>query len=321
MRILLLGSTGFLGRHAAERLRALPDVRLLLGGRNLGSDLEADLTADPEVLASALRLAAPDVVVNCAGLVAGSAVRLTDVNARGPAALCEAMRDTVPAARLVHLGSAAEYGPCVPGEPVTESAATRPLGPYGATKLAGTVAVTASGVDAVVLRVFNPVGPGAPSSGLPGRLAAELRRAGEWGRVRVGDLSAHRDFVDVRDVADAVAAAVAAENPLPPIVNIGSGQPVQVRELASLLVGAAGFTGKLDEAGGGSARSAAVPWQAADVSAARTALGWRPRRALAESVADLWHAAVAGGGAGAGAGSGSGPGSGSGSVREAIGPA
>jgi nucleoside-diphosphate-sugar epimerase len=310
VRILLLGSTGFLGAHTATRLRALPDVRLLLGGRTLGSDLEADLTADPEVLASALRLAAPDVVVNCAGLVAGSAVRLTDVNARGPAALCEAMRDTVPDARLVHLGSAAEYGPTVPGEPVAESAPTRPLGPYGATKLAGTVAVTVSGVDAVVLRVFNPVGPGAPAAGLPGLLTAELRRAGGRGRVRVGDLSAYRDFVDVRDVADAVAAAVTAQGSLPPVLNIGSGHPTQVRELAALLVEAAGFAGHLDAAGDGSGRSAAVPWQAADVSAARTALGWRPRRTLAESVADLWQSA--GGGAGA---------MGSGPVQAVSGPA
>ncbi|MEU0374583.1 NAD(P)-dependent oxidoreductase [Streptomyces sp. NPDC006283] len=289
MRILLLGATGFLGSATAERLRELPGARLLLGGRAPASDLEIDLTAGPEQLSHALRRAAPDAVVNCAGLVAGSAVQMTDVNARGPAALSEAMRDTVPAARLVHLGSAAEYGPSADGEPLAESAATRPLGPYGATKLAGTVAVTASGVDSVVLRVFNPVGPGAPASGLPGRLAAELWRAGEQGTIRVGDLSAYRDFVDVRDVADAVAAAAVADGPLPPILNVGSGRPTRVRELAVLLVRAAKFAGRLEEAGGGSARSAAVLWQSADISAARAVLGWRPRRELARSVADLWQ--------------------------------
>ncbi|MDG4866385.1 NAD-dependent epimerase/dehydratase family protein, partial [Streptomyces sp. T-3] len=109
------------------------------------------------------------------------------------AALCEALREAAPTARLVHLGSAAEYGPTRPHTPVTEETATRPQGPYGATKLAGTTAVTTSGLDAVVLRVFNPVGPGAPASSLPGRLAAELLRAGPAGEVRVGDLSAYRD--------------------------------------------------------------------------------------------------------------------------------
>jgi nucleoside-diphosphate-sugar epimerase len=294
VRILLIGSTGFLGAHAAARLSGLPDVRLLVSGPSPTADVPLDLTGAPDVIADALLRAAPDAVVNCAGRVAGSAVQLTDVNARGPAALCEAMDEVLPAARLVHLGSAAEYGPAEYGVPVAESAATRPLGPYGATKLAGTVAVTSSELDAVVLRVFNPVGPGAPAAGLPGRLAAQLRRAGAHGTVRVGDLSAHRDFVDVRDVADAVARAATAQGPLPPVLNIGSGRATAVRDLAQTLVRVAGFAGQLDEGGEGSARSSAVAWQCADTAAAETALGWRPRRALADSLADLWKSPPSG---------------------------
>ncbi|MBT2385489.1 NAD(P)-dependent oxidoreductase, partial [Streptomyces sp. ISL-11] len=176
MRILVLGTTGFLGRHAVESLRALPGARVLDGGRAPGAALPVDLaTADPARLAAALREAAPHTVVNCAGAVGGSAVALTGANARGPAVLCEALREAAPRTRLIHLGSAAEYGPT--DRPLTETDPTRPVGLYGATKLAGTLAVTGSGLDAVVLRVFNPVGPGAPRASLPGRLAAELRRA------------------------------------------------------------------------------------------------------------------------------------------------
>ncbi|MGX1881635.1 NAD-dependent epimerase/dehydratase family protein [Streptomyces sp. NPDC055287] len=289
MRILVLGSTGFLGGHTAEQLRALPGVRLLGGGRSPAADVPLDLSADPDVLARALRGARPDVVVNCAGLVAGSPVQLTDVNARGPAALCEALLAAAPGARLVHLGSAAEYGPTAHGVAVAEDAATRPQGPYGATKLAGTAAVTAAGLDAVVLRVFNPVGPGAPTAGLPGRLAGELRRAGASGTVRVGDLSAYRDFVDARDVARAAVLAATLPGPLPPVLNIGSGRATAVREIARGLVRAAGFGGGVEETSGGSARSSAVSWQCADIAAARAALGWQPRLTLAESLSDLWR--------------------------------
>ncbi|PSJ24743.1 NarL family transcriptional regulator, partial [Streptosporangium nondiastaticum] len=177
MRILVLGGTGFLGRHAAERLRALPGARVLHAGRSPRADLPLDLArGDTARLASALRKAAPHAVVNCAGAVGGSAVDLTGVNALGPAVLCAALAEAAPQARLVHLGSAAEYGPA--DRPLTETDPARPAGLYGAAKLAGTLAVTGSGLDAAVLRVFNPVGPGAPAASLPGVAGAPARPDG-----------------------------------------------------------------------------------------------------------------------------------------------
>ncbi|MFI6034545.1 NAD-dependent epimerase/dehydratase family protein [Streptomyces sp. NPDC051315] len=310
MRILVLGHTGYLGRHVVERLRALPGATVLGGGRSPAADLPVDLaTVRPERLAKALAAAAPDTVVNCAGATGGDAVTLAEVNARGPAVLCAALREAAPAARLVHLGSAAEYGPGVPGVPVTESAATRPAGPYGATKLAGTVAVTASGLDAVVLRVGNPVGPGAPPSGLPGRLAGLLRAAGPDpdAVLRLGDLSAYRDFVDVRDVARAAVLAVTVPGRLPPVLNIGGGRAVPVRELVHGLIRRAGFPGRIEEeatgpsgvtgptgptgptGSAGSSRSAEVSWQCSDITAAEAALGWRPAHTLDDALAALWE--------------------------------
>jgi NDP-hexose 4-ketoreductase len=294
MRILVLGSTGYLGGHVEEHLRALPGAQVLLGGRAPGAEFTIDLAciAVPR-LSRVLASVAPDAVVNCAGATGGDAVTLAEVNARGPAVLCAALASAAPAARLVHLGSAAEYGPGVPGSPVRESAATRPLGPYGATKLAGTVAVAASGLDAVVLRVGNPVGPGAPATGLPGRITALLHEAGADPEavLRLGDLSAHRDFVDVRDVARAAVLAATLPGPLPPVLNVGGGAAVPVRELVRRLAGVAGFRGRIEEASGGSARSAHVSWQCSDITAAGESLGWRPSHPLDASLAALWTAA------------------------------
>ncbi|MFF2134152.1 NAD-dependent epimerase/dehydratase family protein, partial [Streptomyces olivochromogenes] len=158
MRILVLGFTGYLGGHVVEHLRALPGARVFGGGRSPGAELDIDLaTARTDGLAKTLASAAPDAVINCAGSTDGDAVTLAEINSRGPAVLCAALREAAPSARLVHLGSAAEYGPGIPDTRVTEASATRPVTPYGATKLAGTVTVTASGLDGVVLRVGNPV--------------------------------------------------------------------------------------------------------------------------------------------------------------------
>ncbi|MGK5642244.1 NAD-dependent epimerase/dehydratase family protein [Streptomyces sp. URMC 126] len=292
MRILVLGATGFLGRHAAEQLRALPGARVLDGGRSPGSALPCDLAgADAADLAVALRGAAPDAVVNCAGATGGSATVLTATNARGPAVLCEALRQAAPSARLVHLGSSAEYGAGGGARSLTESAPAAPLGLYGATKLAGTLAVTGSGLDALVLRVFNPLGPGSPPGSLPGRLAEGIREAGPDGVVRTGDLSAHRDFVDARDVARAVVLAVTASEPVTGVLNIGSGTARTAREVAEGLARAAGFRGRFAEDGAGSPRSAALAWQQADVTAAERTLGWRPEHPFDTTLADLWAAA------------------------------
>ncbi|MGW4982153.1 NAD-dependent epimerase/dehydratase family protein [Streptomyces mirabilis] len=294
MRILVLGFTGYLGGHVVEHLRALPGARVFGGGRSPDAELDIDLTtARTDGLAKTLASAAPDAVINCAGSTDGDAVTLAEVNSRGPAVLCAALREAAPSARLVHLGSAAEYGPGTPDTRVTETSATRPVTPYGATKLAGTVTVTTSGLDAVVLRVGNPVGPGAPPTGLPGRIAGLLRAAGPDpdAVIRLGDLSAYRDFVDVRDVARAAVLAATSPGLLPHVLNIGGGRAVPVRELVRTLARTAGFRGRIEEDGGGSARSGAVSWQCSDIAAAGDSLDWRPSYALEESLAALWAAA------------------------------
>lgn len=287
MRVLVTGGTGFLGAHvvaAAERA----GLSVVAAARSAGR--RVDLAGDPRAVAALVADVAPDVVVNCAGATAGSTAALTAANLVGVDCLLGALRSSAPRARLVHFGSAAEYGRGEPGVPVGETVAPQPVGAYGVTKLAGTRLVELArdaGLDAVVLRVFNPVGPGAPAGSLPGRLVAALRLGGE---VRLGPLDAVRDFVDARDVADAALAAALAPALPHPVLNVGCGRGTPVRALVKELVALAGHAGVVREDAPGSPRSADVPWQQADIALARADLGWRPRRPLAVSLADLWAA-------------------------------
>ena len=296
MRLLIIGASGFLGGHVRRRARAA-GLDVVTAGRSPLPDSPrhrlADLAADgPAAIAAMLADVAPEAVVNCAGATAGPPGALVAANIEGTYALVTAMLRS--AARLVHLGSAAEYGRAEPGVPVTEQIPATPAGMYGVTKLAGTRlvgAAAAAGLDAVVLRVFNPVGPGAPVASLAGRLAAELRRALAHGtEVRLGPLDAVRDFVDARDVADAVLAAVTARSLPHTVLNVGSGRAVPVRAMVAELIAASGYRGTVHEDAPAQPRSPDIPWQQADISRAGNDLGWRPRRDLATSLGDLWAA-------------------------------
>ncbi|MEV6182511.1 NAD-dependent epimerase/dehydratase family protein [Streptomyces sp. NPDC052015] len=317
MRVLLIGANGYIGRFVADRLLADPAVQLTALGRGDDADVRFDLaTGSPGALTRFLDAVHPQVVVNCAGATRGGARELTRHNTVAVATVCEALRRSGCGARLVQIGCGAEYGPSQAGSSTAEDAVPRPGGPYGVSKLAATELVLGSGLDAVVLRVFSPAGPGTPAGSPLGRLAEAMRRAMQSGdgELKLGGLGAQRDFVDVRDVARAVHAASlsAAQG----VINIGSGRAVRLRDAAAILARVAGYGGALHELDGppgahlrpaighpradsDHAAPVAYPypdgcgsWQQADVRTARDRLGWRPRINLEESLADIWMEAA-----------------------------
>ncbi|MEU0694699.1 NAD-dependent epimerase/dehydratase family protein [Streptomyces niveus] len=321
MRVLLLGANGFLGRFVADRLLADPAVHLTALGRGDDADVRFDLAGgSPGALTRFLDAVHPGVVINCAGATRGGARDLTRHNTVAVATVCEALRRSGCGARLVQLGCSSEYGPSQPGSSTAEDAVPRPGGPYGVSKLAASELVLGAGLDAVVLRVFSPVGPGTPAGSPLGRLAEAMRRAMQSGdgELKLGGLGVQRDFVDVRDVARAVHAASlsAAQG----VVNIGTGRAVRLRDAAAVLARVAGYGGALHEldtptgpprpvhatlgpprgehpaeqlgAGPFPYPDGCGGWQQADVRTARDRLGWRPRINLEESLADIWMEAA-----------------------------
>jgi nucleoside-diphosphate-sugar epimerase len=194
-----------------------------------------EVAATPDLLASVVRHLRPSVVINCAGRQRGTDDELTAANVDLVNILVEVTGRV--GARLVHMGSAAEYGD--PGPlPVSETAVCQPLSPYGTTKLAGTQAVTnayAGGADAVVLRPFNVVGPGLRADGPVSDLVTAVRDLpSAGGEVTVGNAAMVRDFVTLDFVARAVLAA--ASRPIAvPILNVCSGRGLALGDLGLAL--------------------------------------------------------------------------------------
>ena len=306
MRIVLVGANGFLGSHIAQAFQA-NDLEFFAFSRAKPNDdfrrgdprgcPALDLvTAGATGISDVLEHLQPTVIVNAVGALTGSESELEAANLSSVQNLLEAAQKTSPNARVIQLGSAAEYGPVdrgsgEPGSSVHEDAICNPIGLYANLKLKATQLMLDSDLETVTLRIANPVGPGTPETLLPGAIAQRLRTAilENASEIRSGPLSDYRSYVDARDIAQAVLVVARAENP-PRLINIASPRAVQVREVVSELVRISGFRGKLiEETDLASNRSSAVPWQQADISRA-LALGWRPRFTLQESLADLWRA-------------------------------
>lgn len=293
-RVLLFGASGFLGRHVRQALETHPGITSVsCPGRQRHDLIRGELSELVELVSAE----APQAVVACTGRLTGNGHDLVMANTAATAKLVEAVAAAAPGARLVRLGSAAEYGPVQTGQSVREDHPAAPVGEYGVSQLAATRLVELAGaagrLDGVVLRVFNPIGAGLHSDNVLGRAAVLLREAGAAGasEITLGSLAAYRDFVDARDVATAVLAAILAPTLPERVFNVASGAAVPVRDAVRLLADAAGFAGGIREEGTGPGRSAAVSWMRADVSRAARILGWAPAHELADSVKALWNTA------------------------------
>jgi GDP-4-dehydro-6-deoxy-D-mannose reductase len=299
---LVTGGSGFLGRHVLDAIASGGVEPVALGrkappGWPSGRFVRGDLD-DPLDLACALGSVRPDVVIHAAGRTPPALAQdLFRANVGGLARLIEALRHLGRPARLVVAGSAAELGP-VPADrlPADESCPCRPADPYGLSKWAATRLALAAGgpLEVVVGRIFNPIGPGLPSTQAFGRFASLLAAPGpDPLRLRVGDLDARRDFVDVRDAASALV-ALGSRGRAGSIYHVGTGHSRSVGEGLEALVRLSGRRVVVESSGPGRGPSDSR----ADASRLAADAGWRPRFDFGRSLADLWAAASAGARAG-----------------------
>jgi nucleoside-diphosphate-sugar epimerase len=296
--VAVLGASGFLGRHVCRRLTELGISHTTIG-RTRRPDVDAAIdlvTAGQQEVNQLLHEICPTAVINCSGAVRGSVGDLTRGNVVAAHALLSALGESAPSARLVQLGSSAEYGAVAVHEPMDERTPTLAGSPYGFTKLAASELVQharAGGIDAIVLRIFNVSGPESPTSTMLGGLVEQLANAGSGPSVTVDSLDGWRDYVDVRDVANAICLAAISQT-VPPVANIGSGTPIQTRDWVAQLIAVSGTNARViekdDPSRAHKASAATVAWQCADITTATTHLDWSPAIDVATSIRDTWEA-------------------------------
>jgi nucleoside-diphosphate-sugar epimerase len=296
---LVFAGTSFVGGPLCAALRR-QGARVVATARGTPPDgaVSCDLTRPDQVEAVVAR-ERPDWVVQCAGATrTGDPGELYCLHVGGTLAVLGAVARHAPGAVVALLGSAAEYGPLPPEDfPITEDAPCRPATFFAASKLAQTglarCAAREWSLRVLTVRPFNVVGPGLPEHYFAAALARRLlrlRAEGGPAEFPVANLDATRDFVDVRDVADALVALLTVAPPGPgemAVYNVASGVEVPLREVAGRLGRLAGDFRPVDGGGGGS--RGGVSRSRGDPTRLRRATGWVPRQTWQQSVDDLWR--------------------------------
>ncbi|MCZ6861788.1 MAG: GDP-mannose 4,6-dehydratase [Alphaproteobacteria bacterium] len=307
MRVLITGARGFVGPYLMEALRRAcgGDVAVIAtskeGGTHpvFGQTEALDVTNETAVGAIIARHQ-PTHVIHLAAVASRSAALADPKNAwrvhvQGALNMAHAILDEAPDCRLLHVGSGLVYGESAKsGLPLDETALLAPVDDYAVTKAAADLALGAlarRGLKVLRMRPFNHTGPGQEEAFVVPAFAMQIARI-EAGLlppvIRVGNLDAERDFLDVRDVARAYALAMRNADDLEPgaILNIASGLSRRIGDILDHLLRLARvkITVQTDPA---RLRPSDLPCIIGDASRARMRLGWALEYPFEETLAAM----------------------------------
>lgn len=310
MRVLITGITGFAGSHLADYLLAEhPDVEIYgtwrWRSRTENIDhlegriklVECDLK-DASAVLQTLSDIRPERIFHLAAqsYVPASwqapAETLSN-NILSQTNIFEAIRTLDLDARIQIAGSSEEYGLVLPDEvPITETNPLRPLSPYAVSKVTQDLLAyqyfRSYGLKVVRTRGFNHTGPRRGEVFVTSNFAKQIAsiEAGlQEPIIRVGNLSAQRDFTDVRDTVRAYWLALEKGKP-GEVYNLASGKSVTIEELLNMLLALSDVEVdvQLDP---DRLRPSDVEILQGDNSKFRGDTGWQPQIPLTQTVEDL----------------------------------
>lgn len=293
VRVVVTGGAGFIGSHVAVYLKSLGFDVIAVDNLERASAVGRLEEAGVPLVVADLRYAElprGDAVIHAAAYISvgESWEKPYEYMWNNAAVTAKVGREAARSgAYLVYLSSAAVYGNPL-YTPIDEGHPTRPTSPYGLSKLAGEEALALlrnAGLKYAVARLFNVYGPGqtGPYAGVITRFLERAKRG--LPPVIYGTGEQTRDFIHVADVARLVAALL--EKGAQGVFNVGTGRAVSIRDLARMVMKLAGLDGGPAYA---DPRPGDIMHSVADISKAR-GLGWGPRIALEEGLAQLWNEA------------------------------
>jgi GDP-4-dehydro-6-deoxy-D-mannose reductase len=301
VKALITGSSGFVAGHLADYLyRSNGEIYgLSWEGGGAGGKFKKVYVADvrdEHKIKEILNEIRPDYVYHLAGVssVGRSWKNLREtleVNMFGALSILAGVCELGLPCRVLIVGSAEEYG-ITGAHPVEEDHPLHPVSPYGLSKMAQELLarqyVSAYGVDAVLVRPFNHIGPGQSPDFVVSDFARQVARIEKGLQepvLEVGNLDVIRDFTDVRDVVRAYAELM-QHGKAGEVYNVCAGSGVSIRAVLDILISLSGreISVRIDER---KLRPVENPVLVGSNEKICRAAGWRPQIAMAESLAGV----------------------------------
>lgn len=304
MKALIIGAAGFVGSYLIQHLKddlhweviatKLPQETITI------EDIEIynlDILKKDCIL-PLLQSIHPDMILH---LAAQSSVGVSwknpaltiDINIKGSIYVLDAIRELDYKPRVLLIGSGEEYGHILPTEtPIREETILRPGNIYAATKacqnMLGKIYADAYQMDIISVRAFNHIGPNqAPLFVVSDfcKQVAEIEVGQKEPVIYVGNLSAARDFTDVRDVVRAYGLllqhGIAGET-----YNVGSGHAIKIEDILNQILLQSKVTIQV-EVDSTKLRPVDVPIIEADTTKLYQCTKWKPEISIDETISDV----------------------------------
>ncbi len=307
MKALIIGAAGFVGGHLINHLCSIGNLETFatklktekINNECISKENIYDLDICDDVQTkTVIDIIRPDYIFH---LAAQSSVSLSwkepaltyNINVIGTINILEAIRKLELTTRILLIGSAEEYGKIERDElPINENAPIRPSNPYAVSKASqeaiARLYVQAYGMDIIMVRAFNHIGPGQSAVfAIPdfAKQIVDIENGRKEPVIYTGNLNAKRDFTDVRDIVEGYCKLMRKGIP-GEIYNIGSGKSYSIKELLYKMIQISGkdIEVKNDPE---RLRPVDIPELKADITKIKTHTNWHHNITIDNSLEDI----------------------------------
>lgn len=303
IKALVIGATGFVGSYLIE------EIRNTLLCNIIATNLETETIYQNNIKLKKLDILDYNAVYSLIGeyrpeyifhLAAQSSVSLAwkkpeltaDININGSLNILEAIKNTNYSPKILMVGSGEEYG-YIEKIPIDEEDSLKPGNIYAVTKacqnMISKVYCKAYDMKIIMVRSFNHIGPNQSPTFVIADFCRQVVEIEKGIRkesvIKVGNLSAKRDFLDVRDVVKAYVKLIQfGKNG--ETYNVGRGKSIKISDVLNIILRNSERNIKI-EIDKERLRPLDVPVIEPDINKIYNATGWKPRISLEESIKDI----------------------------------